>query len=94
MKKIAWITDSTCYAEKDWLEAHHIHVVPLSVIFGEESFKEGEQITTEEFYERMKRTKTLPKTSQPSIGDFISLYERLAAEYEQGIAIHLSSGIS
>ncbi|WP_028988323.1 DegV family protein [Thermicanus aegyptius] len=94
MKKIAWITDSTCYAEKDWLEAHRIHVVPLSVIFGEESFKEGEQITTAEFYERMKRTKTLPKTSQPSIGDFISLYERLAAEYEQGIAVHLSSGIS
>lgn len=80
--------------EPEWAEEHGIHVVPLNVIFGEESLREGIDITTEAFYERLKSAKTLPKTSQPSIGDFLSLYDRLAQEYEEGIAIHLSSGIS
>lgn len=94
VKKIAWITDSTAYMEEDWAREHGIYVVPLNVIFGEESLREGAEITTEAFYARMKDAKALPKTSQPSIGDFVSLYERLAEEYAEGIAIHISSGIS
>lgn len=94
MKKIAWITDSTCYMEPELIEKHNIHVVPLSVVFGEESLREGLEITYEEFYERMKTTKEMPKTSQPSVGEFMVLYEQLKNRHDKGIAVHLSSGIS
>lgn len=94
MEKIAWITDSTCYMEPELIQKYHIHVVPLSVVFGEESYKEGSEITLEQFYARLKTEKELPKTSQPSVGDFYTLYEELKKEYDCGIAVHLSSGIS
>ncbi|MGC5327483.1 DegV family protein [Brevibacillus sp. SYSU BS000544] len=93
-KKIAWITDSTVYLDKELLEKHHIHVVPLYVIFGETCYKEDVEITAPEFFERVKKTKELPKTSQPAVGDFVALYEKLKEEYEYGIAIHVASGTS
>lgn len=94
MEKIAWITDSTCYMEPELLEKYDIHVVPLSVVFGEESYRENLEITAEEFYEQIKSTKNLPKTSQPSVGEFMVLYEELKQKYDRGIAVHLSSGVS
>lgn len=94
MGKIAWITDSTCYMEPELLEKYDIHVVPLSVVFGEESYRENEEIFADQFYERVRVSKQLPKTSQPSVGDFLVLYEKLKQRYDYGIAVHLSSGIS
>lgn len=94
MEKIAWITDSTCYMEPELLKKYNIHVVPLSVVFGDDSLRENVEISTEDFYENMKNVKILPKTSQPSVGEFLELYEELKKEYDRGIAVHLSSGIS
>lgn len=94
MGKIAWITDSTCYMEPELLEQYNIHVIPLSVVFGEESFRENEEIYAEQFYERVRGSKHFPKTSQPAVGDFLALYEDLKQHYDHGIAVHLSSGIS
>ncbi len=94
MKKIAWITDSTCYMEPELLKKYNVHVVPLSVVFGEESYREGMEISAEAFYETIKTAKDLPKSSQPSVGDFMVLYEQLKLRYERGIAVHISSGVS
>lgn len=94
MEKIAWITDSTCYMEPELLEKYNIHVVPLSVVFGEESYREFMEISAAEFYENIKTVKEFPKTSQPSVGDFMVLYEELKTKYDRGIAVHLSSGVS
>lgn len=93
-KKIAWITDSTIYMDKEFLERNNIHVVPLYVIFGDQCYKEDVDITAPEFFEKLHASDVLPKTSQPAIGDFVALYEKLKEEYEYGIAIHVSSGIS
>lgn len=94
MERIAWIADSTCYMEPELIEKHQVHIVPLSVVFGSESYKEGMEIGNEAFYMELKTKKELPKTSQPSVGDFVTLYEELKKEYDYGIAVHLSSGIS
>lgn len=93
-KKIAWITDSTIYMDKEFLERNNIHVVPLYVIFGDRCYKEDVDMTTPEFFEKLHSSEELPKTSQPAIGDFVALYEKLKEEYECGIAIQVSSGIS
>ncbi|MBU9721735.1 MULTISPECIES: DegV family protein [Bacillaceae] len=95
MSKIAIITDSTAYIPKETREAKNISMVPLNVVFGEEAYKEEQEITAEQFYEEMKAKEDLPTTSQPAIGLFEEKYQELAKEgYDEAIVITLSSGIS
>lgn len=94
MAKVAVVTDSTAYLPKEIIDKYGIYVVPLAVNFNTESFKEGSDISTEEFYKRLSESKELPTTSQPAIGDFVQTYEEIAKEHDEVIAIHLSSGIS
>lgn len=92
--KIAVMTDSTAYLSADLRKKHHIHMVPLSVVFGDASYQEEIDISTEEFYQKVKASHSLPKTSQPSIGYITEELEKLAVNYDAVISIHLSSGIS
>ncbi|GAB3802915.1 DegV family protein [Virgibacillus kimchii] len=92
--KVAVMTDSTAYIPEEVRKAHGIHMVPLSVVFEDESFREEMDITTEEFYQKMKESSQLPKTSQPSVGYVTKKFEELAKEYDAVVSIHLSSGIS
>lgn len=92
--EIAWVTDSTAGLTDDFIKNNHIHVVPLSIIFGEESFLEGVDITAEDFYPKLASSKVLPKTSQPAIGEFVELYRKLKGEYKKAIAIHASSALT
>ncbi|HLO11950.1 MAG TPA: DegV family protein [Pseudoneobacillus sp.] len=91
--KTAVVTDSTAYIPKELRDQLHIHMIPLSVIFGQETYQEEIDISAAEFFEEVK-TRDLPTTSQPPVGMFVELFERLAAEYDAIISIHLSSGIS
>jgi DegV family protein with EDD domain len=68
-------------------------MIPLHVIFGNEVYHEEIDITWSQFYEEVK-TKDLPTTSQPPIGQFVELFEQLSKEYDAVICVHLSSGIS
>ncbi|MFD2044984.1 DegV family protein [Ornithinibacillus salinisoli] len=92
--KVAVMTDSTAYIPKEIRDKHDIHMVPLSVVFGNETYQEEIDITTEEFYQKIKDEKDLPTTSQPSIGYVTEKLEELAKEYDAVVSIHLSSGIS
>lgn len=92
--KIAVMTDSTAYIPEELREEYNIHMVPLSVVFGEESYREEIDITTEEFYKKLKEVKELPTTSQPSIGYITQKLEQLAEDYDAVISVHLSSEIS
>lgn len=93
MRKIAWITDSTCGLLEEYIKKHHIYVIPLNVILDGKSYKEDIDLTKEEFYEKLKEG-TDAKTSQPVYGEFINLYEKLKNEYDCGIAIHASSALT
>ncbi|MCP3031437.1 DegV family protein [Halobacillus sp. A1] len=92
--KTAVLTDSTAYIPKKTRQSNNIHMVPLNVVFGQESYQEEIDITTDDFYDMVKEYEQLPKTSQPSIGLMTEKLEELAKEYDAVIAIHLSSGIS
>ena len=69
-------------------------VVPLYVNFGTESFKDGVDLTAREFYERLRTSSELPTTSQPTPGDFLAVYEELAATYDRILSVHLASNLS
>lgn len=95
MTKVAIVTDSTAYIPKQTRDELGITMVPLNVIFGNESYKEEVEITVGDFYEMIKKVENLPTTSQPPIGEFATEFERLTKEgYTDIISIHLSSKIS
>jgi DegV family protein with EDD domain len=92
--KTAILTDSTAYIPKEVREALHIRMIPLSVTFGNETYREEIDMNAEQFFTEVKQHKHLPTTSQPPIGLFVETFETLAKEYDAVISIHLSSGIS
>lgn len=95
MKKIAWITDTAAQLDEAFIQKHHVHILPLSVIFSDGSFRESIDLTQKEFYDKLRLAKVSPKTSQPAIGEMVSLYEKMKLEgYDFAIALHLSSGLS
>jgi DegV family protein with EDD domain len=68
-------------------------VVPLYVSFGDESFRDGVDLTAAQFYERLRDGPGLPTTSQPTPADFLAAYGQLA-EYERIFSIHIASQLS
>lgn len=89
------VTDSTADLPPEIVEAHGITVVPLSVFFGDEELLDGVDITSDRFFRRLGREKTLPTTSQPSPGRFRETYERLRDDgATEIVSIHVSSKLS
>jgi DegV family protein with EDD domain len=68
-------------------------VVPLYVLFGDESHRDYVDLSPQAFYERLRTADQLPTTSQPTPGDFLKTYEALA-NYERIYSLHLSSALS
>lgn len=88
------VTDSTADLPPETARELNVSVVPLSVIFGEESFLEGVELSTELFYERLVRSKELPTTSAPSVGQFVQAYEEALKDDDEIVSIHISSKLS
>tara|TARA_Y100001934_G_C12333235_1_gene766261 strand:- start:1208 stop:2056 length:849 start_codon:yes stop_codon:yes gene_type:complete len=93
-KMIKIITDSTSDLPKEIADELGITVIPLNVHFGEEVYKDGVDIFPDKFYPRLENSSELPKTSQPSIGDFINIYKPYLDNGDQIISIHVSSKLS
>ncbi len=88
------VTDSTADLAPELVEELGVTIVPLQVIFGNEAYREGVDITTEEFYERLVKSRQLPTTSAPSVGDFQEVYERLLKEVDSIVSIHIGAKLS
>ncbi len=95
MSTVALVTDSTAYLPPELIERYHITVVPLYVRFGEEVFRDGVDMTPEQFYARLRTSPVMPATSQPSAGDFLQAYRRLQEGGASAIlSIHISTKMS
>jgi len=88
------ITDSVADLPSQVVKELGITVVPLYVNFGTESYRDGVDLTNEEFYDKLVSSKTLPTTSVPSIGNFADAYDKLAKGTDEIMAIILSSKLS
>ncbi len=91
---IAVVTDSTAYLTPEERKRYNIRMIPLSVNLEDGSYEEEVEITASEFYDKVRQSKSFPKTTQPPVGKFVELFEELAKDYDEIISIHLSSGIS
>ncbi len=94
MSKVAVVTDSSPYIPAEIIQKNSIHVVPLTVIWGEETFYDGVDITPVEFYEKLDKAKVMPSTSQPSVADFEVLFRKLHQEGYDILAILISEDLS
>jgi len=88
------VTDSVADLPAQVVSELGITIVPLNVRFGEEVYRDGVDLTTEEFYDRLVYSQTLPVTSVPSPGSFAEVYDKLAEETDEILAIMLSSKLS
>ena len=88
------VTDSTSDMPPELAAELGITVVPVTVSFGGEEFKDGIDITRDEFMTRLTSGGVFPKTSQPSVGDFLAVYEAITKEGDQVVSIHISGKLS
>lgn len=93
-RPFAVVTDSTADLPDEWRTRYDIEVVPLKVLFGNETFRDRVDMTNEEFFRRLGEATKLPTTSAPSPGEFAEVYERLAKDYEGCISIHIGAQLS
>lgn len=91
---VAVATDSTHYLPRALADREEIHQVSLYVGWSGESQRELEMNGFDAFYERLGSDGELPTTSQPSIGDFLAMWEPLLADGQDVVSIHLAGGIS
>ncbi len=88
------VTDSTSDLPALFTKQNDITVVPLDVIFGEERFLDGIDLTADEFYDKMANSKKLPTTSQPTPEKFINVFNEAKQKGEDVICITISSALS
>ncbi|MBN3034745.1 MAG: DegV family EDD domain-containing protein [Bacteroidales bacterium] len=91
---IALVTDSTCDLPEEITDRYQIHVVPLSVHFGQEGYLDNVTLTPERFYEMLKESSIHPTTSQPGYRDFLNKYQFLSSFYGSVIGLHISDQMS
>jgi DegV family protein with EDD domain len=91
---VAIVTDTCHYMQRAIVESNGIHEVSLYVHFGEDTEPESAITDYDAFYARLRTASELPTTSQPSIGDFLSVYEPLLEQGEDIVSIHLAGGMS
>ncbi len=88
------VTDSVADLPPQVVQELGITVVPLHVRFGIEVYRDGIDLTADEFFDRLMHDKTLPVTSVPSPGDYAETYDRLAEETDEILVITVTSKLS
>lgn len=94
LSKTAILTDSTCDLPDEILDKHQIHMVPLTVHFGEKFFIDRMTIQPETFMEMLETVSVHPSTAQPTRKEFINKYNYLDTHYDNILALHLTSNMS
>jgi DegV family protein with EDD domain len=94
MSTVAVVTDTTNYLPRALADSQGIHQVSLYVGWAGEPERELDMQGWDDFYERLRSNPATPTTSQPSIGDFLAVWEPLLAAGQEIVSVHLSAGIS
>ncbi len=92
MPRVRIVTDSTAHFEDpDFPHQHNVSIVPLTIHFGKDSFRDGVNITTDSFFDLVETTGTLPTAASPTPEQFTAVYEEIARSGDAIVSIHLSS---
>jgi DegV family protein with EDD domain len=94
MTAVHLVCDSTADLDPQFRAAHTVRVVPLKVIFGEETFADGIDLTAEAFYARLGAPGPFPRTSQPTPAEFEAVFRELGADGGPIVCTTISSDLS
>jgi DegV family protein with EDD domain len=95
MPNVAVVSDTTAYLPSEVVAANDIGLVSLYVnVDAERTEREADIRDYDAFYEELRTAEKLPTTSQPSVGDFVSVYEPLLADGRDVVSIHIAGGLS
>ena len=90
MKKIAIVSDSVCSLPQELIQTYGIRIMPLHIIWAGKDYRDGVDITPEDFYKLMRSSKELPTSSAPSVEDFLEAFQE-ASQEASGLACILMS---
>jgi DegV family protein with EDD domain len=94
MPGVAVVTDSTHYLPREVVARHGLHEVSLYVNWKGKTQRESEITDYDAFYAELQAASELPSTSQPSVGDFLAVYEPLLEAGQDIVSVHISGGVS
>lgn len=90
----AIVLDSTCDPSPGFFERPGLYMVPLKVHFGDETYRDGVDMTYQEFFAKLEAAEVLPTTSQPTAGEFLAAYEEARQTYDHVFSLHISGEMS
>ena len=93
-RKVAIVADSTSSLTQAMGQAYGIHVVPIYVTFGTQTYRDGIDLDADLFYRLLRDSKSLPTTAQPTATDFVRTYSALSEQAEAIVSIHISHEMS
>jgi len=91
---VAIVTDSTSCLPSDQVEKWGIEMVPVNLVYDGRVYRDGQDLTTEEFYRLLKRAKKLPSTSPASPGDYLEVFRRAGEKARSVLCISVSGKLS
>ncbi|TSA26689.1 MAG: DegV family EDD domain-containing protein, partial [Bacteroidetes bacterium] len=91
---IAILTDSTCDLPKEILEQYQIHMIPISIHFGESFYLDRMTMHAQQFYQLQQQKEVRPTTSQPSVKEFQNKFEYLSTHYDSILGFFISEKLS
>jgi fatty acid kinase fatty acid binding subunit len=94
MSKIALVTDSTTYMPSELVKKYNISVAPQLLIWGDQTYKDGVDIESSEFFTRLKTAKVMPTTSQVAVISFQEIFQDLVDKGYEVLALLVSSRLS
>ncbi len=93
-RPVALVTDSTASLPRNLVEKYRIRVAPQTLVWGEETFRDGVDITPREFYRRLATAKVLPTSTQPQVVEFVNIFRELIENGYDVLAVVISSKLS
>jgi uncharacterized protein len=93
-RAVALVADTSADLPDPVLDRHRISLVPLQVVFGDQTFRDRVELKPEEFYRRLRRARDLPTTSQPTPADFVRVLRDARGEADEVVAVLLSAALS
>jgi len=93
-RPVAVVTDSACDLSEEIVRAHGIHVLPMALVDGDRTYRDGIDLTAQQFHEMLASAHALPTTSQPTPGAFLEAYDRAGDEGEGIVGVFTASTLS
>jgi DegV family protein with EDD domain len=94
MNNLKIVTDSSADMPDGWAQKYGINILPINIQFGDKTYRQGIDLSNDQFYDLVEKTQKIPKTSLPTPAQIIEFYQKIAKTGDYILSIHVSSKLS